>query len=190
MTNLDSILKSRDITLPTKVHIVKAMVFPAVMYRCESWTIKKAEHQRTDAFELWCWKRLERSLDFKEIKPVNPKGNQPWIFIGRTDTEAPTCVPPDGKSLLIGKDLDAGRMEGRRKGQQRWLDEMRWIVVWHHWLNRHELEQTLGDSEGQENLVCCNPWGRKESDRETEQLENQEVSMCALNKPAISEVHS
>ena len=76
MTNLDSVLRSRDITLPTKVHIVKAMVFPEVMYRCESWTIKKAEHQRIDAFELWCWKRLESPLDCKKIKPVNPKGNQ------------------------------------------------------------------------------------------------------------------
>ena len=76
MTNLDSILKSRDITLPAKVHLVKAMVFPVVMYGCESWTIKKAEHQRIDAFELWCWRRLESPLDYKEIKQVNPKGNQ------------------------------------------------------------------------------------------------------------------
>ena len=76
MTNLDSILKSRDATLPTKVHLVKAMVFPVVMYGCESWTIKKAEHQRTDGFELWCWRRHESPLDFKEIQPVNPKGNQ------------------------------------------------------------------------------------------------------------------
>ena len=77
VTNLDSILKSRDITLLTKVHLVKAMVFPMVMYGCESWTIKKAEHQRIDAFELWCWKTLESPLDCKEIKPVHPKGNQP-----------------------------------------------------------------------------------------------------------------
>ena len=77
MTNLDSTLKSRDITLLTKVHIVKAMVFSVVMYGCESWTIKKAECQRIDAFELWCWRRLESPLDSKEIKPVNPKGNQP-----------------------------------------------------------------------------------------------------------------
>ena len=76
MTNVDSILKSRDITLPTKVHLVKTMVFPVVMYGCESWTIKKAESQRIDAFELWCWKTLESSLDYKEIKPVHPKGNQ------------------------------------------------------------------------------------------------------------------
>ena len=74
MINLDSILKSRDIILPTKVHLVKAMVFPVVMYGCESWTIKKAEHQRIDAFELWCWRRLESPLDCKEIRPVNPKG--------------------------------------------------------------------------------------------------------------------
>ena len=78
MTNLDVILKSRDITLPTKVHIVKAMIFPAVVYECEIWTIKKAVHQRNDAFELWCWRKLfESLLDCKEIKPINPKGNQP-----------------------------------------------------------------------------------------------------------------
>ena len=76
MTNLDSILKSRDITLLTKVHIVKAMIFLVVMYRCDSWTIKKAEHGRTDAFELWCWRRLLSPLDYKEIQPVHPKGNQ------------------------------------------------------------------------------------------------------------------
>ena len=77
MTNLDSVLKSRDITLPTKVHLVKAMVFSVVVYGCESWTVKKAEHRRIDAFELWCWRRLLSPLDYKEIKPVNPKGNQP-----------------------------------------------------------------------------------------------------------------
>ena len=76
ITNLDSILKSKDVTSPTEVHLVKAMVFPVVMYRCESWTIKKAECQRTDAFELWCWRRLESPLDFKEIQPVHPKGNK------------------------------------------------------------------------------------------------------------------
>ena len=77
MTNLDSIFKSRDITLPTKVLLVKAMVFPVVMYGCENWTIKKAEHQRTYAFELWCWRRLLSPLDCKEIQPVHPKENQP-----------------------------------------------------------------------------------------------------------------
>ena len=100
MTNLDSIFKSRDITLSTKVHLVKAMVFPVVMYGCESWTIKKAEHRRIDAFELWCWRRLESPLDCKEIQPVHPKGDQSWVFIGRTDVEAETPIlwPPVAKS--------------------------------------------------------------------------------------------
>ena len=92
MTNLDSILKSRDTTLSTKVHLVKAMVFPVVMYGCESWTINKAEHRRIDAFELWCWKRLEIPLDCKEIQPVHPKGDQSWVFIGRTDVEAEALI--------------------------------------------------------------------------------------------------
>ena len=100
MINLDSILKSRDITLSTKLHIVKAMVFPVVIYGCDSCSIKKAEHQRIDAFELWCWRRLESPLDFKEIQPVHPKGNQSWVLIGRTDVEAETPIlwPPDVKS--------------------------------------------------------------------------------------------
>ena len=87
MTNLDSMLKSRDITLPTKVRLVKAMVFPMVVYGCESWTVKKAEHRKIDAFELWCWRRLKSPLDCKEIQPVHPKGGQSWVFIGRTDVK-------------------------------------------------------------------------------------------------------
>ena len=101
MTNLDSILKSRDITLPTKVCLVKAIVFSVVMYGCESWTIKKAECRRTDAFELWCWRRLfESPLDCREIQPVHPKGDQSLMFIGRTDAEVETSVlwPPDVKN--------------------------------------------------------------------------------------------
>ena len=101
MTNLDSILKNRDITLSTKVHLVKAMVFPMVMYGCESWIIKKAGHQRIDAFELWGFeKTLESPLDCKEIQPVHPTGYQSWVFIGRTDVEAETPIlwPPDAKS--------------------------------------------------------------------------------------------
>ena len=101
MTNLDSMLKSRDITLPIKVHLVKAMVFPVVMYGYEFWTIKKAEHQRIDAFELWLLeKTLESPLDCKEIQPVHPKGIQSGMFVGRTDVEAeaPILWPPDGKS--------------------------------------------------------------------------------------------
>ena len=100
MTNLDSIFKSRDITLPTKVHLVKAMVFPVVMYGCESCTVKKAERQRIDGFELWCWRRLENPLDCKEIQPVHSKEDQPWVFFGRNDAKAETPVlwPPHVKS--------------------------------------------------------------------------------------------
>ena len=128
MTKLDSILKSRDIILPAKVYIVKAMIFSVVVYGCESWTTQKAEHQIIDAFELWCWKRLfESPLDYKEIQPVHPKGSQSWLFIGRTGAEAETPIlwPPDVKNWLIGKDPDVEKIEGgRRKGQQRmrWLD--------------------------------------------------------------------
>ena len=108
MTNLDSIFKSRDITLPTKVHLVKAMVFPVVMYGCESWTVKKAEHRRIDAFELWCWRRLLR------VPWTSRRFNQTILKEGvhwRTDVEAETAIlwPPDAKSLLIGKDPDAGK---------------------------------------------------------------------------------
>ena len=99
MTNLDSIFKSRDVTLPTKV-CLKAMVFLVVMYGCESWTVKKAECRRIDAFEVWYWRRLESPLDCKEIQPVRPKGDQSQVFIGRTDVEAETPIlwPPDVKS--------------------------------------------------------------------------------------------
>ena len=97
MTNLDGIFKNRDITLPTKVHLVKAMVFPVVMYGCESWTVKKAEHRRIDAFELWCWRRL---LRVPWIQPVHSEGDQPWDFFGRNDAKAETLVlwPPHAKS--------------------------------------------------------------------------------------------
>ena len=101
MTNLDSILKSRDISLSTKVRLVKAMVFPVVMYGCESWSIKKAERQRIDAFGLWFWRRLLRApLNCKEIQPVHPKGAQSWVFTRHTDFEAETQIfwPPDAKS--------------------------------------------------------------------------------------------
>ena len=120
MTNLDNILK-RDITLPTKVHLVKAMVFPVVMYGCEGWTIKTAECWRIDAFELWCWRRLESPLDYK-IKPVNPKGNQSWIFLGKTDAEreapilSPRCEEPTHwKGPCCWERLRAG--EGARKDE-------------------------------------------------------------------------
>ena len=100
MTNLDSMFKSRDITLPTKVRLFKAMVFPVVMYGCESWTVKKAEHRRIDAFELLLEKALESPLDCKEIQPVHSEGDQSWVFFGRNDAKAETPVlwPPRGKS--------------------------------------------------------------------------------------------
>ena len=136
LEGVDSILKSRDIILSTKVHLVKAMVFPMVMYGCESWTIKKAERWRIDAFELWCWRRFLKSpLNCKEIHPVHPK-DQSWVFIGRTDAEAETPIfwPPDVKSWLIWKDPDVGKDWGREdKGTTE--DE---IVGWHHQLNGHE----------------------------------------------------
>ena len=152
-----------------KVHIVKSMVFLVVMYGCESWTIKKAECQRTDAFELCCWRRLLSPLDSKEIKPVHPKGNQSWIFIGRTnvEAEAPILWPPDAKSRLIRKDPDAGK-DWRQEEKGMIEDE---VVGCHRWLNGHEFGQALGDGEGQGSLACCDSWGHKESDT-TELLNN------------------
>ena len=136
--NLDSILKRRDITLPTKLPIVKAMVFPVVMYGWESGTLKKVELRRIDAFELWCWRRLVRPLDCKEIWPVHPKGNQSWIFTGRTDAEvvAPICWLPDVKSWLIGKDRDAGK-DWRQEEKGTTEDEMvGWMAspTWWTWV--------------------------------------------------------
>ena len=132
MTNLYSILKSRDITLPTKVHLIKAMVFPAVMYECESWTIKKAEHRIIDAFELCCWRKLlrvpwtARRLNQSILRSIL-RSNQSWIFTGRTDAkaEAPILWPPDAKNWFTGKILMLGKTAGRRRrGRQRrrWLD--------------------------------------------------------------------
>ena len=138
VTNLDSILKSRDITLPTKICLVKAMVFPVVKYGCESWSIKKAAHQIIDIFELWYWRALENPLDSKKIKPVNPKGNQSWIFIGRTDADAPILWLPNAKNWLIGKDRDAGK---DWKQEERGMTEE--MVGWHHWLYGHAFEQAL-----------------------------------------------
>ena len=135
MTNLDNILKSRDITLRTKVRLAKDMVFPWVMYKCENWTIK-AERWRLNAFELWCWRRLESPLGCREIQPVHLKGNQPWIFTGRTDAEASILWPSDGKSQLTGKDPDAGKDlraggEGDDRGRGGWMaSPTRWTRVW------------------------------------------------------------
>jgi len=171
MTNLDSILKSRDITLPTKVRLVKAMVFPVVMYGCESWTVKKAERQKIDAFELWCWRRLLR-VPWTARRSNQSILKEISVFIGRTDAEAETPIlwPPHTKSWLIGKDSDAGRDSGKEKGTTE--DEM---AGWYHWLDGHEFEWTLGVGDGQGGLACCDSWGRKESDT-TEQLNWTELT--------------
>ena len=142
------IKKQRHI-LPTKFHLLKAMGFPVAMYGCESWTIKKVECQRTDAFKLWCWRRLlESPLDCKEIQPVNLKGNQPCVIIGRTDAgaEAPILWPPDMKSPLIGKDPDAGKDWGQeKKGQQR----MKWLngITDSMGMSLNKLQETVEDRE-------------------------------------------
>jgi len=162
MTNLDSVLKSKDITLSTRVHIVKAMVFSSSHVRM--WEL---DHKEGRALKNWSFptvvleNTLESPLDCKETKPVNPRGNQSWIFIGRTDAEAGTSVlwPPDTKSWLMGKDLDAGKDWRQEKGTTE--DEM---VIWHHWLEGHEFEQTLGVGDGQVSLACCSPWGCKQLD--------------------------
>ena len=171
MTNLESILKSRDITLPTK-----AMVFPVVMYGCESWTIKKAECRKIAAFELWCWRRLLRvPWDCTEIQPVHLKGDQSWVFIVRTDVDAksPVLWPPDAKNWLIWKDPDVGKDWGQKdKGTTE--DEM---VGWHHWLNGHGFGWTPGVGDGQGGLVSCSPWGHKESDT-TDWLNWTELIVC------------
>ena len=163
LTKLDSVLKSWDLTLTTKVHLVKAMVFPVVMYGCESWTIKKAESWRIDAFELWCWRRLlrvpwtARTSNQSILKEISPE-----YSFGRTDAkaEAPVLQPPDAKNWLIGKDPDAGN-DWRQEGKGVTEDEM---VGWHHWLNGNEFEQAPGVGDGQGSLACYSPWGRKESD--------------------------
>ena len=173
MTSLDSILKSRDITLPTKVHLVKAMVFPVVIYGCKSWAIKKAERQRIDAFELWCWTRLlrvpwtARRSNQSILKEISPG-------ISLEEMMLKLKLQYFGYRMrrvdLLEKTLMLGGIGGRRK--RGWQDEM---VGWHHRLNGHEFEWTLGVGDGQGGLVCCSSWGCKESDT-TEQLNWTELN--------------
>ena len=178
MTNLDSILKSRDVTLPTKVRLVKAMIFPSshvwmweLGYK-ESWAPKN-----------WCFwtvvleKTLESPLDCKDIQPVHSEGDQSWDFFGRNDVKAETPVlwPPDAKNWLMGKDHDAGK-DWRQEEKGTTEDEM---ARWHHWLDAHEFEQALGVGDGQGSLACCSPWGSKESDT-TEQLNWTETTVNSL----------
>ena len=180
MTNLHSILRSRDITLPTKVCIVKAMVFPVFMYRCENWTVKRLSaeelmHSKWSAGEdFWDFAvyvslsiyidiylynlRFCCPLDSKEIKPVNPKWNQPWIFIGRTDAGAPIFWPLDGRASSLEKTHAGKHWRQEEKGEWGTEDEM---VEWYRQLNGHEFEQTPGDGKRQGSLECCNPRGCK-----------------------------
>ena len=155
MTNLDSVLKNRHITWLTKVRLVKAMLFPVVMYGCDSWTIKKAESWRKDAFKLWCWRRF-----LKVPRIVNPKGNQPWIFTGRIDAEAeaPILWPPDAKSQLTGKDPDAGK---DWEQEEKWATEDE-MVGWHYWLDlsMSKFWKIVKDREARHAV----PWGHKELD--------------------------
>ena len=162
MTNLDSIFKSRDITLPTKVHLVKAMVFPVHVWVWEldykeSWVLKNCCF-----WTVVLKKTLESPLDCKEIQPVSPKGNQSWIFTGRTDAEAETPIlwPPDVKNWLIGKDSDAGK-DWRQEEKGSTEDEM---VGWHHEFDGHQFEQASSGRHGQGSLACYSSGGHKELD--------------------------
>ena len=154
------------------------MVFPGtsvVIYRCENWTIKKPERQSIDAFKLWCWRRLLSPLGSKEVKSVNPKGNKPWIFIGRIDTEAPILWLTDAKGQIIGKDPDTWKDWGQPERVTE--DE---TVGWYHSLNGNKFGQTLGVSEGQGSLVWFSPWGHKELDMIEQQQRIQKTYMQKL----------
>ena len=159
MTNLDSILKSRDVTLPTKAHLVKDMAFSVAVYRCE------LDHREGWVPKNWCFqtvvleKTLESPLDCKEIKPTNTKRNQPWTVPARTDAkaEAPILGPLNVKNWHTGKDPDAKKDWAKDEKEATEYE----TIGWHHRLNGHEFEQTLGGSEGQGTLVCCSSWGRK-----------------------------
>ena len=162
MTNLDSVLKSKDITSLTKVPVVKG---PCGLSNSHVliWELDNKEGRalKNGCFWTAVWENtLESLLESKEIKPLNLKGNQPWVFIWRTDAEAPILWPPDAKNWLIGKDPDDGKDWGQ---EEKGMTEIETVGL-HHWLKRHEFEQTQGDSEGQGSLVCSSSWGRKESD--------------------------
>ena len=163
MTNLDSILKSRDITLSTKVHLVKAMLFPVVMYGCESCTIKKAEHQRIDAFELWCWRRLlrvpwtVRRSNQSILKEISPRCSLEGLMLKMKLQYFGHLM---WKADSFEKTPDAGKDWGQEeKGMAE--DGM---VGWHYWLNRHGFGWTPGVGDGQGGLACCGSWGHKELD--------------------------
>ena len=164
MTNLDSILKSRDITLPTKVHLVKAIIFPVVMYGCKCWTIKKAERRRIDAFELWCWRRLlrvpwtTRRSNQSILKEISPEYSLEGLML-KLKLQYFSHLMRRADSLE--KTLMLGKIEGRRRrGWQR----MRWLDGITDWHNGHGFGWTPGVGDEQGGLACCDSWGRKESD--------------------------
>ena len=161
MTNLDSVLKSRDIILPTKVLLVKAMVFPVVMYGCEIWTLKKAEHQKIDAFELWCWKRHLR-VPWTARRSIQSilKETSPGCSLEGLMLRLKILWQPHAKSWLIRKDPDAGRDWGQDEKE---MTEDK-IAGWHYRLDGHGFEWTPGVGDGQGGLVCCDSWSCKESD--------------------------
>ena len=161
MTNINSLLKSKSITLPTKVHLFKAIIFPVVIYGCESWTIKKSECRRSDAFELRCWRRLlrvpwtARRLNQWILREINHEYSLEVLilklqlqYFGHLMWTADSSGPDAGK-------------EWRQKEKRTTQEEM---VGWYHWCNGHELGKTQGDGEGQRSLVCCSPWGHEELD--------------------------
>jgi len=161
ITNLDSVLKSRGITLLTKVHIVKVVIFPAVMYGYESWAIKKAECQIIDSFKLWCWRRLLRVCQTVRrskqsiLKEINSEYSLERLML-KLKLQYSILRPPDAKSRLTGKDPDAGKDWGQEEEMTE--EEM---VGWHHQFNGNEFEQIPWDSEGQGSLTCCHSWGLK-----------------------------
>ena len=178
VANPDKVVKSRDVTLSTKVHIVKAMVFPGVMYGCESWTIKKAERWRIDALELWCWRRLLRV---------------PWTA-GRSNQSILKVISPEYslEGLMLKLKLQYfGHLMWRTDSlEKNWLVGQDWrpeetgtteeeMIGWHHWLNRHEFEQAPGVGDGQGTLACWSPWGHKELDT-TERLNWTELKWLSL----------
>ena len=184
MTNLDSIFKSRDTTFPTKVRLVKAMVFPVVMYGCESWTVKKAERWRIDAFELWCWRRLlrvpwtARRSNQSILKEISSGCSLEGLML---KLKTPILWPPHAKSWFIGKDPDAERDWGQEENGTT-EDEM---AGWHHRLDGCESQWTPGVGDGQVGLACCGSWGCKVSDV-TERLNWTEL----ITNPVIEKVHS
>ena len=189
IANLNSLLKSRNITLLTKVGLVKVMVFPVVMYGCESWTVKKVECWKIDAFEMWCWRRplrvpwTARRSNESILKEINGEYSLEGLML---KLKFPILWPPDVKCWLTGKYPDAGK---DRQQEEKGTTEDK-MVGWHHQLNEHEFEQALEDGEGQSSLPCCSPWGHKESPM-TEWLNNknhEEMKLALMGSRLLGEM--